>query len=227
MTESSTSNGGRRVIVLSPDAAADRRQLAQLEHAGIQCIRVATGYEAAAELIAAPSIALVIDLRLLGPRHLRLLQIARDLSVEMLAVGAVPPSMTPEDLSGLRLMSREALSGQLLAVAAAAANGIAATPVPPSEQDETAPSHAASPTSHADQEPHAAMESPSPVPAAPRDEAATNGIYEPQSAPAAAPSVAAAAPVTPAATDAKPSQPVSPRLLLTPEEISALLETDR
>lgn len=79
--------------------------------------RTESGYEAAAELLAAPAAALVVDLRLLAGKHLRLLEIARSLDVEVLAVGSLPIGMTAEDLSGVRLIARRDLPGLLQALA--------------------------------------------------------------------------------------------------------------
>ena len=104
MVEAQAGNPAVRAVVLSPSGAL--RSAVAGGGAALECIFVATAYEAAAELIAAPALAIVIDLRLMGPRHLRLLQIARERRVEMLAVGSIPPGLTAEDLSGLRLLAR-------------------------------------------------------------------------------------------------------------------------
>jgi hypothetical protein len=96
---------GPRVVALTLDAA-----LCAEAGGGVgRVVRVASPYEAAAELLAAPAAALLIDLRALPVRHLRLLEIARDLSVEVLAFGPLPAGMTSDDLSGVRLLSRQAL----------------------------------------------------------------------------------------------------------------------
>jgi hypothetical protein len=104
MAEAQAGNPAVRAVVLSPGGAL--RSAVAGGGAALECIFVATAYEAAAELIAAPALAIVIDLRLMGPRHLRLLQIARERRVEMLAVGSIPPGLTAEDLSGIRLLAR-------------------------------------------------------------------------------------------------------------------------
>lgn len=85
--------------------------------AGLECVVVGSAYEAVAELLAAPTIALIIDLRLLPVGHLRLLEIARQLGMEMFGVGVLPASMTADELSGLRLVSRRNLPETIKAVA--------------------------------------------------------------------------------------------------------------
>ena len=100
-----------RVVVASPDGAL--RSALALRPGEAECVLVASPYEAAAELIAAGATAFVIDLRLMGPRHLRLLQIARERGVEMLAVGGIPAGLTAEDLSGIRLLARADLKAAM------------------------------------------------------------------------------------------------------------------
>ncbi len=95
-----------RVVVLTRDGFRLDAGLPEVAAAYSGGICVATGYEAAAELFAAPVRALVIDLSLLTRRHLRLMELARDLSAEVLAVGSVPTGFGSEQLSGVRLVSR-------------------------------------------------------------------------------------------------------------------------
>lgn len=101
---------GARVVVLSQDSSL--AWSADGPGAG-SFARVTSGYEAAAELLAAPTAALVVDLGLLGGKHLGLIEIARSLAVEVFAVGALPIGMTAEDLSGVRLIARCDLPGAL------------------------------------------------------------------------------------------------------------------
>jgi len=125
-----------RVVVLSQDSSlawsTDGRG------AGVVFAHTPSGYEAASELLAAPTTALVIDLRLLAGRHLRLLEIARDLDVEIFAVGSLPIGMTAEDLSGVRLIARRDLPQAVGALAPAP------RPAPaPAEPPEPEPTHVA------------------------------------------------------------------------------------
>ena len=113
MADSPARSAGGRVVALLPDTAAKASMLQELGSDGLECVPVGSAYEAAAELISAPVAALVIDLRLFGPRHLRLLQIARELSVEMLAVGGIPVGLSAEDLNGVRLLARSEIHGAL------------------------------------------------------------------------------------------------------------------
>ena len=121
MADGQTRFSGGRVVALLPDTVAKASMLQELSSDGLECVPVGSAYEAAAELISAPVLALVIDLRLFGPRHLRLLQIARQLSVEMLAVGGVPVGMSAEDLNGVQLLSRTEVQGALAKLAHSAA----------------------------------------------------------------------------------------------------------
>lgn len=191
-----------RVVVLASDAGA----LAQCP-TPLQCIRVASPYEAAAEILAAPTAALVVDLRLVAGRHLRLLEIARQMEVELLAVGAVPPGLTSEDLSGVRLTARADLPAVLARLAqerpAATAELPLAEPIVPEPAEEPDMSIVDEPPQA--QEPEAEVVEPVPAEDL-RAEAMRNR------------QAAAAAP--PAEAGRSPSQ------LLTPEELKALLERE-
>ena len=101
-----------RAVILSSD-----RSLAESCRASsLQCAIVGSAYEAAAELLAAPTVALIVDLRLLTAKHLRLLEIARQMGMEMFGVGAICGAMTADQLSGLRLVSRSDLPDAIKAV---------------------------------------------------------------------------------------------------------------
>lgn len=225
-----------RVIVLSPDAACASQESAALSEQGVQVVRVTTAYEAAAELIAEPAVALVVDLRLLGPRHLRLLTIAREGQVEILAVGGLPPGMNSEDLSGVRLVSRADLPGALNKIAAPAP-AAAEIPAPPDEPlDEGADDFAAEaqlvPAKLADDEEELIEDAqdyqpqePPITPASSQAAASDAEGSDATQAPAAEPAAAhAAAPAN--APAAAPAPHDEQRTLLTPEELAALLENE-
>lgn len=95
----------RRVVVLSRET-----EFVELDSGAAgpngQVVRVSSAYEAAAEILAAPAVALVIDLRALGRRHLRLFEVAREAGVEMLVAGTVPAGMGTDVFSGARLLGR-------------------------------------------------------------------------------------------------------------------------
>jgi hypothetical protein len=227
-----------RVVVLSPDAAGASQEAADLRDQGVEVVRVTTAYEAAAELIAAPAAALVVDLRLLGPRHLRLLTIARESQVEILAVGGLPPGMNSEDLSGVRLTSRadlpatlKKLTGGCPAIAAPAADEPAAQDDPPHALQEAA----------FDEEPCGDEDGQEPAPAelvpakVSAEEIAREraGDYQPADPPAepaaaeiAPPPPPSAQPAPPAPAPAQAAAPDEHRTLLTPEELAALLENE-
>ncbi len=119
-----------RVVVCSPDAPAIV-SAGRLAESGLEPVAVESVYEAAAELLAEAAAALVIDLRLLGPRHARLADIARQCGAEMFGVGALTGSMPAEQLSGLRLVSHQDLAETLSQLARATQSP------PPREQTES------------------------------------------------------------------------------------------
>lgn len=101
------------VVVLSREQNLARDEFRAVAAASLKCIRVTTAYEAAAEVLAAPVSALLIDLRCLSQRHLRLLEIARDMDIEMLAVDSLPTALTAEQLNGVKLIAMRSLPGEL------------------------------------------------------------------------------------------------------------------
>ena len=109
-----------RVVILSRDPALAADELRDVAGAEVHGIRVASPYEAAAEMLAAPVSVLLADLRSLSRRHLRLLEIARELDVEILAVGTLPSGLTAEQLSGVRLLSMRDLPAAIARVSSPA-----------------------------------------------------------------------------------------------------------
>jgi len=99
----------RRAVLLT----SGRDPAGDLEAADVRFVTVSSPYEAAAELLAEPTNALVVDLKLIEGRHCGLLGIAHQANAETFAVGAIPPGLTGEQLSGLRLISRSALPAAL------------------------------------------------------------------------------------------------------------------
>lgn len=98
---------GERIVVLCgeelPQAAACAREL------GLAWLQRGSAYEAAAELLAAPAAALVVDLSALPARHLRLLQVAREAEAQVLAVGELPAGVDSGQLAGVQLVARREL----------------------------------------------------------------------------------------------------------------------
>ncbi len=189
-TDRLDAEGGSQTPKRSSDTLADARVVVLCgprvegppsELKDVQTVYVPTAYEAAAEMLAAPTVALVADLRLVGRRHLRLLAIARQMGVEVFAVGVVPTGLTGEDLSGVRMIALADLPEALRRLA---------------EADWPAPSE--------------------PKPAAPAEAPADLATKEAAPQPAAPP-------VEPPVEKSPPS---SPSALLTPEELSALLENE-
>jgi len=182
-----------------------------------RCVRVTTAYEAAAELLLAPTAAMVVEVGLLGPRHLRLLEIARDVGVEVLGVGVLPPGVSAAQLDGVRLVSSEAV---------ASAVGRVVRPPAPAEAVPPPPSVRKPPEAPAAPKPAAAPGNARLAPAKRprRKPAAKRKRKTKTAAKRASPKVAEAssAPEPPAPESGSvPEAP--PRGLLTPEELSALL----
>lgn len=221
MEGSKASGNGVRVVILSRGFPAVGLRPEDLRAAGLRCVRVSSAYEAAAELLAEPSAALVIELGLLHGPHTRLLEIARDLDVEMLALGTLAAGASADDLSGLRLLSRSEVPAVLRKL------GLA--PAPIAEQPET-------PSGPSDVEPHPAKLVPKHPARKASPEHAKRTIATAPQASTSPPSVPRARGLGPAdagqvrapSTGELPSgENAAPRDLLTPEELSALLEDDR
>jgi len=94
-----------RAVVLVPGEQGD----CDFEVPDLKYVRVKSPYEAAAEILAEPTAALIVDLRLVAEDHFGLLDVAHQVNTETFAVGPVPPGLTSEELSGVRLLSRTAL----------------------------------------------------------------------------------------------------------------------
>lgn len=202
-----------RVVVLSGAPA----ELASLQIDGVRCVRAPTPYDAAAEILSAPTAALVVELRLLRGRHLRVLEIARQMDVEVLAVGTVPRGLTGEDLSGVRLTARRDLPGVL-----ARLTGTYEASPPPEREETPAPAVRRPLTGRTGEEPgtrpkeHVGEESVVEVSGEPSE-----GQYEPEPAGAGEADPSARRP-----PGKQPRKTASPSDLLTPEELTALLENE-
>jgi len=142
MDADAKSRGVLRVVLLSRDPSPGT-ELPSSEPA-FQLVPVRSAYEAAAEILAAPTLALVIDLGAMPRRHLRLIQVARQMEVEMLAFGRLLPDLSTEDISGVRLISRRDLSEALHRLAAPA-KASAAPEVPPPPERPAVPAEKTAP----------------------------------------------------------------------------------
>jgi hypothetical protein len=102
MASADTTSPPLRAVLLSRDPILGARAV-RLCADGWRAVRVDSGYEAAAEILAAPVAALLIDFRGLTGLHRGLLALARRMEVQMAAIaGEPPPDMTGDDLQGLR-----------------------------------------------------------------------------------------------------------------------------
>ena len=104
MERSETSFLRPRVVVLisQGDSAGANAHLDEVERMGVQCVCVTSANEAAAEILGAKAVALLVDLRATGWREARVLQIAHEMNLEILAFS---PETNCDDLSGLKLVA--------------------------------------------------------------------------------------------------------------------------
>ncbi len=122
-----------RVVVLSRRQAfltkmtATTTATAGSGGARVKVVRVESPYQAAAEILAQPTEALVVDFRLLRAPHLRLLEIARELDIAVLGVGALPANISLDELSGVQLIAAGELADALSRIAS---QGQSVTPTP-------------------------------------------------------------------------------------------------
>ena len=122
-----TSSQRSGVVLLSRDVVL-ASWLRYLCAPSVRVVTAPSGYEAAAEILAWPAEALVIDFRAMSAAHHRLLDTARALGMQILGVGKVPGDLPPDALSRVRLVSqadlpdalREILSAETAAAAPAA-----------------------------------------------------------------------------------------------------------
>ena len=133
-----TSSRRTRVVALLRGPGLPGCGLTDLQKDGVEWVPVGSAYEAAAEILAAPTAALVIDLRAMGPRHVRLIEIARQMGVEMFASGALPIGMSAEELSGVRLVAGRDLPAMLEEMGEPPA-AEAPEPAPAREEEPTKP----------------------------------------------------------------------------------------
>ena len=87
--------------------------------AGVELHYASSGYEAAAEILAEPTDALLVDLSCLEKNHLKLLDLARKESVELLGMGngGFPDGFCADDLNGMRLGSATLIRENILTLA--------------------------------------------------------------------------------------------------------------
>jgi hypothetical protein len=133
-----TSSQRSGVVLLSRDVVL-ASWLRYLCAPSVRVVAVGSGYEAAAEVLASPAEALVIDFRAMSAAHQRLLDTARALGMQILGIGKVPSELSADALSLVRLVSQadlpDALREVLSSQAAGAAPAIVATGPQDTRQD--------------------------------------------------------------------------------------------
>lgn len=101
-----------RVVVLTRQKGIAEHVRRQVRN-GDDWVLVASAYEAAAEVLAEPTAVLVMDLRLLGSRDEKLVQVARSCGTAMLGIGALPAGMSAAGLSGVTLVAEPDLDDEI------------------------------------------------------------------------------------------------------------------
>jgi len=185
-----------RAVLLSRDPILGARAL-RLCADGWRAVRVDSGYEAAAEILASPVAALLIDFRSLGGLHRGLLALARRMEVRLAAIaGKTPPDLTPDDLQGLQRIE----IGDIPAALASARNAMTNVGDAPDAQAGAAA-----------------------LPEAPQAYVAE----QPEPAPAPAPAEVPLPEEKLVMLTPRSDKPKTPPGLLTPDELAALLEDER
>jgi hypothetical protein len=103
-------------VILSRDADLVDRMRAACGCAAVDVVGAASAYEAAAEILDGGAAVIVVDFRALGKAHVRLLDVARGRGVEMFGVGPLPAGATAGQLSRMRLVTKEDLAAALAGV---------------------------------------------------------------------------------------------------------------
>lgn len=175
MSKEAGSSGSTRVVALLGPAAG----LPELS-ASVETIRTTSGYEAAAELLAGPASALLVDLGRITAAHVPLLALAGRLEVPVVAFGTVSASLPGSALSALRLVGVQdiaaAIEETLSTAASPAAEAAALDAVPAGQEERPRPRRAElrparagdRRTAQEQPEPAAADWEPSPQPPLPR-----------------------------------------------------------
>lgn len=199
-----------RVVALLPPGADLSWPLS------VELVAVASGYEAAAQLLCQPAEALLVDLSRLPAPHVPLLELAGRLHVPVIGFGTIMTSLPRTLLAGLHMTSQDQVAAvleEVLAGVATPEEGAIAPPTTP----QTVPPVMEPPAVAAPLTASPAAAPPLAVPRSPELAAvcppAEVAAEKPRSMPAGAIPVARA--------ERPPGRPME---LLSPEEINALLE---
>ncbi|MCD4824219.1 MAG: hypothetical protein K8S55_06395 [Phycisphaerae bacterium] len=97
-----------RVVLLASEGEL-LPQTPEENDTGIEYIYAPSGYEAAAEVLADPAMALIVDMPSLSAEHIKLMEIARSRGTELIGVGGFPAGLSVDDLSGMHLVAMNQL----------------------------------------------------------------------------------------------------------------------
>lgn len=205
MDECDSNSSLLRAVLLSHDPLVGAR-VECLCRQGWQIIRVATGFEAAAEILASPVTALLIDLRAMSDIHRRLLELAERLEVQSLAIVGNGLGTNEPALTHLRRVALEDIPTVLATMAA----------------EVTVSAHSKAPEDPRDTHPDTGVYEPTVAPATQASTKNPAGI--PPAARDEAPPVQAEEKRVLLTPKSKP--PKTRQALLTAEELAALLEDE-
>lgn len=107
-----------RVVILASDGELISHDPETIQ-VGVDYVYVLSVYQGAAEFLASPCDALVVDFSSLEKKHLKLLSFAREEGVELfgMGVGGFPEGLSAADLSGMRLGSPAFIRENILTLA--------------------------------------------------------------------------------------------------------------
>lgn len=216
MPDRATSSPRSRIVFLWPGRNGQEEWAAELGDSRAETVFVGCGYEAAAEILADGATALVVDLRLLGARHLPLLDLAARNGTAVFATGSVHPGTSAEQLSGVRLAAQDDLPdllAELLAENAPPRSRTAPNPKEASAPPARGPS-AEIPARASSARNPGGLRRPGEPPPAP---APANGQYQSEGRANRSPAARGAG---------EPDADGDARSVLTPEELAALLEDE-
>ena len=146
MEGSDSNSSPLRAVVLSSDPLVGARAERLCAH-GWRAVRVASGYEAAAEILASPVAALMIDIRAMSGIHRRLLELAGRMEVQTFAIAGAAQGTAQPAKPPLRRVELADIPAILAALAAEQAPATqtqspaeSPAPSPDAGRDESAPS---------------------------------------------------------------------------------------
>ena len=106
-----------RVVILASKGELPRDP--EMVRGGVECVYLSSPYTAAAEFLAEPADALVINFSVFEKKQLKLLDLSRREGLELFGIGngRFPEGFCADDLNGIRLGSAELIRDNILTLA--------------------------------------------------------------------------------------------------------------